>query len=85
VGCQAAGCGPLRKGEHHCARCHETFAGLGLFDKHQDVDYTRFPRVICKDPVRLGMVRAHTMAWTTPGGAEKYDRLAGMAKSRRAK
>jgi hypothetical protein len=35
----------------HCAKCHETFEGLGLFDAHQKLDADG--RVICSDPAEM--------------------------------
>jgi hypothetical protein len=48
-----------------CGLCHEVFAGLTLFDRHQDVDYHR-PHadvVRCLDPAALGMVRNRHGHW----------------------
>lgn len=35
----------------HCAACHETFEGLGLFDAHQRLSQTG--RVICAVPAAM--------------------------------
>lgn len=32
----------------HCARCHETFEGVRLFDRHQTTDEAG--RTVCKSP-----------------------------------
>ena len=38
-----------------CALCGRKFSGLTTFDAHQDVDYKRQPRVICREPSEIGM------------------------------
>jgi hypothetical protein len=55
----------------HCARCHRTFASVGLFDQHQ----TGVAKVRCADPRRLGLalieeVWSKPRAEVVPGGVE---------------
>jgi hypothetical protein len=61
-------CANVRGSECHCAACHQTFTGLGLFDAHQDVDYTRRPSVTCKPAQALGLVQDGRGTWGTPEG-----------------
>jgi hypothetical protein len=42
-----------RGSECSCSLCGTTFTGIGLFDAHQDVDYTRDPEIICLKPGEL--------------------------------
>jgi hypothetical protein len=49
-----------------CAACGIVTTGLGAFDKHQDVDYSRRPAVTCRNPEALGMVRNHAGRWGFP-------------------
>ena len=71
----------------HCGACHQTFSGLGLFDRHQDVDYRRRPAVQCKPAGTLGLVRDDRGTWRTPeslaGLTQKIARMAD-ARSRKA-
>ena len=68
---------------HHCSVCHQAFADLGMFDKHQDVDYGRSPRIICANPQSLGLVQASNGTWTTPEGALSISRASELGRSRR--
>ncbi len=79
---------PYKSNLSHCARCHQTFSSLTLFDRHQDVDYGRQPAVLCRAPLSaLGLVRDLGGTWCTPQGAVSRQaqsvRLAA-ARSRRA-
>ena|SRR5260221_1028524 len=40
-----------------CAACGREFTTLAAFDRHQDVDYTRQPAVICRDPAAAGLLQ----------------------------
>jgi hypothetical protein len=54
----------------HCAACHNTFSGITLFDKHQDVNYGRAGAVVqCKDPHLAGLAIDPWGTWRTPQGA----------------
>lgn len=72
-----------RGAECECAACGETFTGLGLFDAHQDVDYTRRPAVRCKLPSTLGLAQNARGVWGTPEGIAKL--LALDTAARRAR
>jgi hypothetical protein len=51
----------------HCGACHETFAALKIFDRHQSVTYgERTARVVCKDPAKIGLVLDAWGTWRTP-------------------
>jgi hypothetical protein len=69
-------CDTPRGSECHCAACHQTFTGLGLFDAHQHVDYTRQPAVTCEPAVRLGLVQDGRGTWGTPEGVKARQRSA---------
>jgi hypothetical protein len=49
-----------------CDPCGREFTGLGAFDKHHAVDYTRRPAVTCRNPEALGMVRNRAGRWGFP-------------------
>lgn len=69
-----------------CHPCGRTFTGLGLFDRHQDVDYSHRPAVRCLDPASLGMTQAPDGTWGTPEGLAKRERLTtGLARARFAR
>lgn len=86
--CAALGCANLTGTDCHCARCHQTFGGMGLFDAHQDVDHDREPPVICRDPsgIRVDItgrvVRSGTLSlvqdergvWQSPAGMSRRQR-----------
>jgi hypothetical protein len=77
-------CENVRGSECHCGACHRTFTGLTLFDAHQDVDYTRRPAVVCRDPASQGLAQSPRGAWGTPEGLESRERSAtrlAMARS----
>lgn len=61
-------CDSLRSGEHHCARCHNSFGSLEQFDRHQDVDYRRRPAVLCAAVGGLGLIQDGRGTWQTPEG-----------------
>jgi hypothetical protein len=62
-------CGEVRGALCHCARCHQTFGTLEVFDLHQDVSYKRSPMVVCNAPEGLGLVRDTWGTWRTPEDA----------------
>ena len=79
-----------RGAECECAACGETFTGLGLFDAHQDVDYSRDPVIICREPAAMHVTsRGHLCGplagaslaqnargvWGTPEGLAKAQRI----------
>ena len=76
-----------RGSECACGRCHQTFTGMGLFDAHQDVSYTR-GFIICRPPGELGLVQNARGTWGTPAGLAARDfhatRLARANSERRA-
>ena len=79
-------CETVRGSECHCAACHQTFTGLGLFDAHQHVDYDKRPAVTCTPPVALGLVEDARGTWGTPEGLkarESHRAKLAMARSQR--
>jgi hypothetical protein len=66
-------CAAVRGSECHCAACHRTFTGMGLFDAHQDVDYGRRPAVVCRDPASLGLAQDARGTWGTPEGLKSRE------------
>ena len=79
-------CAAVRGSECHCARCHQTFSGLGQFDAHQDVDYTRREPVVCKPPWELGLAQSPRGTWCTPEGLKARERSAtALARARSAR
>ena len=67
-------CCEVRPSDFHCAVCHHTFGGLTLFDAHQDVDYTRKPVIVCRDPASLGLAQNDRGLWSTPEGLKSRER-----------
>lgn len=65
-----------------CDPCGREFTGLGAFDKHQDVDYTRRPAVRCMDPASVGLVIGAYGRWGFPVDAASRDRLSKMRDER---
>jgi hypothetical protein len=65
-----------------CAACGRDFTGLGAFDKHQDVDYSRRPAVTCLDPAAIGLVQNERGRWGFPLDAAGRDYFATLAASR---
>jgi hypothetical protein len=65
-----------------CGACARPFTSLTAFDEHQDVDYSRVPVVICRDPAAIGMVTDQHGRWHMPGTEEGRARLAAL-KARR--
>lgn len=79
-------CASVRAAECHCGSCHQTFSGLGLFDKHQRRNYSKRPAVSCVAPVRLGLVQNARGVWHTPEGLRKRQiTTAAMARGRSAR
>lgn len=39
-----------------CSPCKRVFSSLSAFDRHQQVDYTRRPAVVCLEPATVGLV-----------------------------
>lgn len=75
---------PVGNSACHCAGCHQTFSGMGTFDKHQDVNYDRVPVILCRDPRSLGLVPDHTGVWRTLEGVLAQSQRAAIVRSRRA-
>lgn len=65
-----------------CDPCGREFTGLGPFDKHQDVDYSRRPAVRCLDPAALGMERNAHGRWGFPADADSREALRRMRAER---
>jgi hypothetical protein len=61
-----------------CARCREEFTGVSAFDRHQDVDYSRQPPVLCWEPRDLGMMRDRNGRFYVPGSELDRARLAAL-------
>jgi hypothetical protein len=68
-------CATVTGADCHCAICHQTFRGMTLFDQHQDVDYTRAPNIICRDPHESRAVQDTRGVWCTPEGLAERARL----------
>ena len=49
-----------------CSPCGRVFTTVAAFDRHQDVDYKRAPRVICRDPATTGLVQNAAGRWHFP-------------------
>lgn len=82
-GCEPSCCSQVRGAHCHCAGCHQTFANMTLFDGHQDVNYSRSPAVLCREPESLGLVRGTRGAWYTPAGlTASTERVAKMNSAR---
>lgn len=76
-------CPEPRGAQCHCGACHQTFSGLGLFDQHQDVNYTQRPAVRCYAPRYLGLVQNAEGVWHTREGLKHADSLTTrLAKAR---
>lgn len=45
----------------HCAKCHETFEGAALFDRHQE--HGPKGEVICRDPREMGTGSVEKGTW----------------------
>jgi hypothetical protein len=70
----------------HCARCHQTFGSLGLFDSHQSVDYSRRFPVLCAQNdglLALGLVRDNRGVWLTPEALVKRAKSAAQLTAHR--
>lgn len=67
-----------RGSECQCGLCGATFTGVTLFDNHQDVNYTRQPVIICRDPVALGLGHDPRGTWGTPEGLRARERSASL-------
>lgn len=84
MNCVQAGCREPRPAECHCARCHETFGTLTMFDAHQDVDHDTRPAVSCREPGTLGAVTDARGTWQTPAGLISRARNAERLRAARA-
>ncbi len=49
-----------------CGACARRFTGVGPFDSHLDVDYSRQPPVRCLDPAARGMKLSESGRWGFP-------------------
>lgn len=59
----------------HCAAtCHQTFSGVGGFDRHRRAG-------ICLDPATLGMSKNGKGIWRTPMTAEQAEKLQHLRES----
>ena len=68
-----------------CVLCGATFTGLTLFDAHQDVDYSRDPGIICREPAALGLAQDARGTWGTPEGLKARERSATLLAAARSK
>ena len=65
-----------------CSPCGRDFTGLSAFDKHQDVNYSRRPPVVCLDPATVGLeLNAHGR-WGSPSDADSRARLENLRAQR---
>lgn len=65
-----------------CSPCGREFTGVGAFDRHQSVDYSRRPAIVCLNPATLGLVRNAAGRWGTPLDAAGRAWFASLAGSR---
>lgn len=63
-------CAAVSRGSFHCARCHQTFGTLKIFDRHQDVRYKPPAHFRCRKPEGSGLVQAPNGTWWTPEALE---------------
>jgi hypothetical protein len=77
-------CAAVRGSECHCGACHRTFTGLTLFEAHQDVDHTRTPPVVCRDPASQGLAQDDRGTWGTAEGLKARDSLRGRLAAARS-
>jgi hypothetical protein len=82
VNCHEAGCGPIPGQANHCATCHQTFGGLGDFDRHHPIGQA------CRPPAELGLVLDARGVWVTEAGraarAASRERMTAMRRGTRA-
>lgn len=64
-----------------CHPCGRQFTGLGPFDDHQQVDYSKRPAVTCLDPATLSMASNAYGRWGYPASDEDRQRLAAMRRT----
>jgi hypothetical protein len=65
-----------------CSPCGREFTGLTAFDRHQDVDYSRQPPVLCLDPASVGLVQQQSGRWGFPIDADSRERLSALRAER---
>jgi hypothetical protein len=65
-----------------CGACKRSFSGLGSFDRHQDVDYSRRPAVRCLDPASVGLVRQDQGRWGVVLDEQGRERLRKLRAAR---
>jgi hypothetical protein len=58
-----------------CDPCGREFSGLTAFDKHQQVDYSRRPAVVCLDPATVGLVLNGRGRWGSPSDGSWAERF----------
>lgn len=64
----------------HCGACHETFGGVGGFDKHRAGSKDRrFQQGECTDPSLLGLERNVHGTWVTPSNGADFGKIFGTA------
>jgi hypothetical protein len=68
-----------------CDACGREFTGVGPFDRHQRLDYTRRPAVRCLDPATRGMELNEHGRWGFPADAAARARLAQIRAERAAR
>ena len=58
----------------HCAACHQTFTGLGAFDRHRDGSHTSRQGRFCLTPGKAGLVLADRLypCWGLPNTADTF-------------
>jgi hypothetical protein len=66
-----------------CAACGHQFGSVGMFDAHQDVDYTQPRAVTCREPFTLGLVQDVNGVWQTPEGLANRERAGARLREAR--
>ena len=65
-----------------CSPCGRDFTGLSAFDRHQDVNYSRRPPVVCLDPATVGLETNAHGRWGFPASADSRARLQNLRAER---